>query len=72
MAFEPTDYVDISAVRDRKKQAMFAHQTQNPEQVYADFFKTMEEFRGLEAGVKAAEGFIHFKPKGQKANIVGL
>jgi LmbE family N-acetylglucosaminyl deacetylase len=72
MAFEPTDYVDISAVRDRKKRAMFAHQTQNPEQVYADFCKTMEEFRGLEAGVKAAEGFIHFKPKGQKASIAGL
>jgi LmbE family N-acetylglucosaminyl deacetylase len=62
MAFTPTDYVDISDVRATKKAAMFAHQTQEPEEIYASFFKTMEEFRGLEAGVSAAEAFIYFKP----------
>lgn len=72
LGFEPTDYVDISEVRERKKGAMFAHKTQNPEEVYASFFKTMEEFRGLEAGVKAAEGFIHFKVAGERATIIGL
>src|SRR5437764_149772 len=70
--FTPTDYVDIISVRDRKKLAMFAHKTQNPEEVYATFFKTMEEFRGLEAGVPAAEGFICFKPKEERARILGL
>ncbi len=65
--FTPTDYVDITSVRDRKKEAMFAHRTQNPEEVYAAFFKTMEEFRGLESGVPAAEGFIRFKPKRRKS-----
>lgn len=63
MAFSPTDYVDISDVRDRKKGALLEHKTQDPEKVYDDFFRTMETFRGLEAGVKAAEGFIHFKDK---------
>ncbi|HEY4155050.1 MAG TPA: PIG-L deacetylase family protein [Puia sp.] len=72
LEFKPGEYVDITEVRDRKKQAMFAHKTQNPEQVYADFFKTMEEFRGLEAGVKAAEGFIRAKLKEERANISGL
>jgi LmbE family N-acetylglucosaminyl deacetylase len=60
MWFKPTNYVDITEVRERKKEAMFAHKTQFPEEVYNSYFRTMEEFRGLEAGVKAAEGFIQF------------
>jgi len=72
MGFSPTDYVDITAVRDIKKAAMFAHETQSPQEVYDQFFKTMEEFRGLEAGVKAAEAFICFKPLDRQASIAGL
>jgi LmbE family N-acetylglucosaminyl deacetylase len=72
MAFTPTDYVDITALRERKKQAMFAHQTQDPINTYNDYFKPLEEFRGLEAGVKAAEAFIHFKAQGARATIIGL
>src|SRR5471030_726032 len=29
MGFHPTDYVDITAVRERKKAALFAHKSQN-------------------------------------------
>ncbi len=72
MAFTPTDYVDITSVHDRKKEAMFAHKTQNPIETYNTYFKPLEEFRGLEAGTKAAEGFIHFKAQGERANIIGL
>lgn len=72
MAFTPTDYVDITAVHDKKKEAMFAHKTQDPVETYNTYFKPLEEFRGLEAGVKAAEGFIHFTPRGERANIIGL
>lgn len=72
MAFTPTDYVDITAVHDRKKQAMFAHKTQDPVETYNNYFKPLEEFRGLEAGVKAAEGFIHFKANGERSTIFGL
>ena len=72
MGFSPTDYVDITAVRDIKKAMMFAHETQSPQEVYDQFFKTMEEFRGLEVGVKAAEAFIYFKPENERANIAGL
>jgi LmbE family N-acetylglucosaminyl deacetylase len=72
MAFTPTDHVDITAVRERKKAAMFAHKTQDPVNTYNDYFKPLEEFRGLEAGVKAAEAFIHFKAEGERAKIAGL
>ncbi len=72
MAFTPTDYVDITSVRDKKKAAMYAHKTQSPEETYNGFFKAMEEFRGLEAGVKAAEAFMHFKSENERANIPGL
>jgi hypothetical protein len=42
---------------------MYAHASQEPERTYLDFFKKMEEFRGLEAGVSAAEAFVRFKRK---------
>jgi len=70
--FFPTDYVDITEVRDRKKAAMWAHLSQGPEKIYEKDFRAMENFRGLEAGVEAAEGFIHFKVKGERANMKGL
>lgn len=72
MAFTPTNYVDITAVHDRKKNAMFAHKTQDPINTYNDFFKPLEEFRGLEAGVKIAEAFVHFKAANTRAAIIGL
>jgi LmbE family N-acetylglucosaminyl deacetylase len=72
MAFTPTDYVDITAEQEKKKQAMFAHQTQDPVNTYNNYFKPLEEFRGLEAGVKAAEAFIHFKAGDKRAGIIGL
>lgn len=72
MAFTPTDYVDISEVHDKKKAAMFAHKTQNPVETYNDYFKPLEEFRGLECGVKVAEAFIHFKPGTQRARLMEL
>ena len=72
MAFTPTDFVDITAVREKKMAAMFAHKSQDPDGTYNGFFKPLEEFRGLQAGVKAAEGFIHFKAKGEQGVIIGL
>jgi len=72
MGFVPTDYVDISNLRELKKALMFAHKTQDPEATYTNYFKPLEEFRGLEAGVKAAEGFVHYKDKTNRAIINGL
>ena len=72
MVFTPTDYVDITEVKDIKMAAIFAHKTQDPENTYIKFFKPLEEFRGLEAGVKSAEAFIHFKDKQDRTNMIGL
>ena len=72
LAFVPTDYVDITDVHDRKMAAMMAHKTQSPEKIYERDFIPMEGFRGVEAGVKLAEAFIHFKPKSERSNIKGL
>jgi len=72
LGFVPTDYEDISGLRDLKKAAMFAHKTQDPEETYNTYFKPLEEFRGLEAGVQAAEGFIHFKDRSERATLTGI
>ena len=69
MSFVPTDYVDISAWRERKKSALMAHISQDPVGVYAKWFKPMEDFRGLECGATAAEAFIHFR---KDAGIINL
>ena len=72
MGFVPTDYVDISSLSELKKAAMYAHKTQDPEGTYKNYFKPLEEFRGLEAGVKAAEAFVHYKDKAERATITGI
>jgi LmbE family N-acetylglucosaminyl deacetylase len=57
--FKPTDYVDITAVREKKKSALFAHKSQDGEGIYRKHHEVMESFRGREAQVAAAEAFVH-------------
>lgn len=57
--FRPTDYVDITAVREKRKAALFAHKSQNGEEIYRRHHEVMEDFRGREARVVAAESFVH-------------
>jgi LmbE family N-acetylglucosaminyl deacetylase len=56
--FTPTVYVDITTVREKKKAALFAHKSQNGEGVYQEFHRLMEDFRGRELSVAAAEAFV--------------
>jgi LmbE family N-acetylglucosaminyl deacetylase len=58
LAFSPTDYVDITSSREKKKACLFVHKSQNGEQIYRNHLEIMEDFRGREAGMKAAEAFI--------------
>jgi LmbE family N-acetylglucosaminyl deacetylase len=66
IGFRPTAYVDISATRETKKRALFAHHSQDGEAIYRDYHEPMESFRGREVGTAAAEAFIqldrHAKP----------
>jgi LmbE family N-acetylglucosaminyl deacetylase len=69
VGFVPTDYVDITGVREKKKAALFAHKSQHGEQIYRQHHEPMEQFRGREIGVAAAEGFVHFGPSGRKVRL---
>jgi len=58
MGFAPAHYVNISSVREKKKSALFAHKSQNGERIYRDHHEVMENWRGREARVTAAEAFV--------------
>ena len=58
MTFHPTDYVDISSTQELKKKALYSHTSQDPPSIYGCGHAAMEEFRGRELGVKAAEAFV--------------
>jgi len=55
--FRPTDYVNISAVAERKREACFAHISQLPAEWYP-VHEHMGGFRGLEHGCAQAEAFL--------------
>jgi LmbE family N-acetylglucosaminyl deacetylase len=56
--FTPSDYVDISAVAERKRAACLAHRSQDVERWYESSHGRMELFRGMELGVQRAEAFV--------------
>jgi LmbE family N-acetylglucosaminyl deacetylase len=58
MGFLPAHYVDITQVREKKKAALFAHKSQDGEEIYRQHHEVMENFRGREAHVTAAEAFV--------------
>ncbi len=61
--FHPTDYVDISEEQEQKKKSVYCHTSQDPPGIYACGHAAMEEFRGREMGVKAAEAFVRMNGK---------
>ena len=63
--FKPDAYVDISAVVEQKKRALFAHASQDGEGIWREHHEIMAAWRGREYGVKAAEGFVHH-PRGSE------
>lgn len=70
MAFHPTDYVDISQEQETKRRALFAHLSQDPEGIYACGHAAMEKFRGMEAGVSAAEAFVKLNGRNNPSTIL--
>ena len=65
LIFHPTDYVDITATQEQKRKAVYRHVSQDPPGIYACGHAAMEDFRGRELGVKAAEGFVQMTGKMQ-------
>jgi LmbE family N-acetylglucosaminyl deacetylase len=70
--FQPTDYVDITSVREKKKVALFAHRSQDGEAIYREHHEIMESFRGREFGVAAAEAFLSLPRDNRKHGLPGL
>jgi LmbE family N-acetylglucosaminyl deacetylase len=70
MGFNPTDFVDITDTRDTKKKAVFCHVSQDPPGIYACGHAAMEDFRGRELGVTAAEAFVKMNGKGMGGFMV--
>lgn len=76
--FHPTDYVDISQTQHQKYKALACHKSQNiigPDGKYTkDMYDcghpAMEDFRGKELGVHAAEAFIKMTGKGNGNLII--
>jgi LmbE family N-acetylglucosaminyl deacetylase len=55
--FHPTDYVDISSVAAKKRDACFLHVSQKPDEWYP-LHELMGRFRGAEHRVANAEAFV--------------
>jgi LmbE family N-acetylglucosaminyl deacetylase len=72
LGFVPAAYVDITAVRDKKKAALFAHRSQDGESIYRNHHEVMENFRGRELGVAAAEAFAALARDSRAGRLPGL
>lgn len=70
MGFHPTDYVDISKEQETKRKALYCHLSQDPPGIYACGHEVMEKFRGVEAGVKAAEAFVRLNGNNSASMIL--
>lgn len=57
--FLPNVFVDITSVLEKKKAALFEHVSQNGKQIWSEHHEIIAKWRGREAGVPAAEGFLH-------------
>ena len=69
--FFPNTYVDISAVLEAKKNALFAHVSQNGPGIWKDHHEIITIWRGREAGVRAAEAFVHLNRDTQITKLPG-
>ena len=62
--FAPTDYVDITAVTDKKYEVCNCHASQHMDNIYEHWHDAMERFRGAEFNCKRAEAFVHLRRTG--------
>ncbi len=55
--FSPSQLVDIGRTQSLKREACYAHKSQNPDDFYANH-DSMNRFRGMEFGCRFAEAFV--------------
>lgn len=71
LGFQPSEYVDIGETFELKQRAMACHRSQlgwledHHDSDVADLIETIARFRGLQCGVRYAEGFRRFEAWGR-------
>ncbi len=70
--FLPNTYVDISSVVEQKKTALFAHVSQDGRGIWREHHEIMAAWRGREAGVVAAEAFVHLDRDDHTSSLPGV
>jgi LmbE family N-acetylglucosaminyl deacetylase len=70
--FLPNTYVDISPVVEQKKTALFAHVSQDGRGIWREHHEIMAAWRGREAGVAAAEAFVHLDRNDHTSPLPGV
>jgi len=70
--FLPDTYVDISSVLEKKKSALFAHVSQDGQGIWRQHHEAIANWRGREAGVSAAEAFVHLNRDSQTSKLPGI
>ena len=71
-AFQPTTYVDITAVLEKKRAALLAHASQDGAAIWRAHHEPAARWRGREAGVVAAEAFVQLQRGDRAGAMPGL
>jgi LmbE family N-acetylglucosaminyl deacetylase len=69
--FLPNTYVDVTSVLEKKKTALFAHVSQDGEGIWREHHEIIAQWRGREAGVAAAEAFVHLNRDSKNSKLPG-
>jgi len=69
--FLPNTYVDVTSVLEKKKAALLAHVSQDGEGIWRGHHEIIARWRGREAGVAAAEAFVHLNRDSKNTKLPG-
>ena len=69
--FFPNTYVDVTPVLEKKKAALFAHISQDGQGIWREHHEIIARWRGREAGVTAAEAFVHLDRNSTRSKLPG-
>ncbi len=69
--FLPNTYVDVTSVLEKKKTALFAHRSQDGQGIWREHHEVITRWRGREAGVAAAEAFVHMPRVAKNTKLPG-
>lgn len=63
LAFKPELYLDVEPVREKKREALFMHKSQDPNQIWTVHHDPMHKLRGTECGLNYAEAYLLVEAK---------